>query len=200
MLDPAPAAFFVGTGNEGGVRIPRRRSRAPTSPAAPALDDREPAVTLELLAIAAVDQAPVRPGLCNQRLQLHQATAASRAPTDAMAVRPSSNAGAGRFGRRSVDCAKVCRASRRAGRSVRTPRSIGPSGRRGPAVSQAPSGAPPPSAPWRGEPRRRSASRSCRRALHGRGSSIRPRGLRSAAQPIATRPVSANAWLQAPME
>ena len=34
VLDPAPAAFLVGAGNEGRVGIPVARAPAPTSPAA----------------------------------------------------------------------------------------------------------------------------------------------------------------------
>src|SRR5690242_14421095 len=91
MLDPASAALLVGSRNEGGVRVPIVAGRCPHGLRLGA-HDLDPSVALQFLSVSAIDQAPVRPGLCNQRLQFHQAATASRAPTEAMAIRPSSNA------------------------------------------------------------------------------------------------------------
>ena len=89
MLDPAPAAFLVGPGNEGRVGVPivarRRPHRLRLGP-----DDRELAVALELLAVAAVDQAPVGPRLGNDRREIAHAARTAGTPIVAVARAPES--------------------------------------------------------------------------------------------------------------
>ena len=58
-------------------------------------DDGDRSVALQLLAVAAVDQAPVRPGLGDDRREIAHAASASFAPTEATATGPSSNASPG---------------------------------------------------------------------------------------------------------
>src|SRR5437870_3592775 len=89
MLQPATAAFFVGAGNKGRVRIPLAPRRLPhrlrLGP-----DNRELAVALELLAVAAVDQAPVGPRLGDQRGEIGHAARTAATPMVAVARAPPS--------------------------------------------------------------------------------------------------------------
>ena len=185
MLDPAAAAFLVRAGNEGRVRVPVRSRRRPhrlrLGP-----DDRDRAIALELLTVAAVDQAPVGPGLGDDRLEIAHAASASFAPTDATATRPVEQALRPRLARPRRRPRGSARAARRATGSARTPRSSAPSDRRGPAAFPGSSAARLRSAPGRGRARLRSGS-SAVVAEHSRARAapIRPPARRSAAQPIA---------------
>src|SRR4051812_33261166 len=91
MLDPAPAAFLVRAGHERRIGIPLLELRSPHRLRFRA-DSGEAPVALELLAIAAVDQAPVVPGLGDDRGEFAHAASASCAPTEATAARPSRSA------------------------------------------------------------------------------------------------------------
>ena len=88
VLHPSPAAFFVGAGDEGSVRLPivagRRPHRLRLGP-----DDRERAVALELAAMPAVNQAPVVPWLGDQGRQLAHAARAAGTPIVARAQGPA---------------------------------------------------------------------------------------------------------------
>ena len=90
VLDPAPTAFLVRTWDERRIRVPIRLGRCPHRLRL-GTNDAMATVTLEFLAIARVDQAPVGPGLGNDRLEIAHAANASAAPTDATATGPSSN-------------------------------------------------------------------------------------------------------------
>src|SRR5438270_5786965 len=91
MLNPAAAALLVRSRDEGRIRVPivarRRPHRLRFGP-----DHLERAVTLELLAIAAVDQPPVGPGLGDDCKEAAHAARARPAPTEATASGPSSRA------------------------------------------------------------------------------------------------------------
>src|SRR5436190_20585393 len=89
MLDPAPAAILVRTRNEGRVGIPihlrRRPHRLRLGPG-----DRDRSVALELLAVAAVDQAPIGPGLGDECRQFAHAARTAGTPMVATARVPVS--------------------------------------------------------------------------------------------------------------
>ena len=115
VLDPAAAAFLVGAGNEGRVGIPvgarRRPHRLRLGP-----DDRDRAVALELPAVAAVDQAPVGPGLGDQSRKLHHALRRLRPMPEARGRRWAAMPAKGTIGRRRTD---GCSAPARRRRSAR---------------------------------------------------------------------------------
>src|SRR6185312_1397401 len=96
VLDPAAAALLVRAGDEGRVRVPvaacRRPHRLRLRP-----DHLDVAVAFELLAATAIDEAPVAPGLGDERREFGHAANASWVPTEATAARPSSNAAPASF-------------------------------------------------------------------------------------------------------
>src|SRR5205085_7860244 len=89
VLDPAAAAFLVRSGDEGRIRVPiaarRRPHRLRLGP-----DDREFAVAFELVAVAAIDQAPIRPRLGDQRGEAAHAARTAGTPMVAVARAPPS--------------------------------------------------------------------------------------------------------------
>src|SRR5690242_5409929 len=89
MLDPAATALLVRAWNEGRVRIPVAEFLRPHRLGFRA-DHLVRAVTLELAASAAIDQAPVLPRLGDNRREVAHAASASLAPTAATARGPAS--------------------------------------------------------------------------------------------------------------
>ena len=71
MLDPAPAAILVRSGDEGRVGVPFVQRRSPHRLRIGA-DDRHGSIAFELLPVAAVDQAPIGPRLGDQGEQIGQ--------------------------------------------------------------------------------------------------------------------------------
>src|SRR5689334_13909867 len=89
MLDPASATLLVRAGDEGRIGVPVVARRRPHRLGLGA-DDLESAIAFQLAAVAAVDEAPVVPGLGNDRAELVHAASASFAPTEATALGPAS--------------------------------------------------------------------------------------------------------------
>src|SRR5262249_2358138 len=91
VTDPTPAAFLVRTRHEGRVGRPVAARRSPPRLRLGA-DHGDRAVAFPLLAIAAVDQAPVMPGLADDGNEVAHAARASLPPIEAMARGPLSMA------------------------------------------------------------------------------------------------------------
>src|SRR3954454_9219341 len=89
VLHPAPPTFLVGAGNEGCVGVPVLPRRSPHRLRLGAHNFGR-TIALELPAIAAIDQAPVGPGLGNDGLEVVHAALAIFPPTLARACGPES--------------------------------------------------------------------------------------------------------------
>src|SRR5579884_1065648 len=88
VLHPSTAAFIVRGGDERRIGIPIARCRSPHRLRF-RTNDVEIAITLEFPAVAAINEAPVRPRLRDDRRQITHAAIASLAPTEANASGPS---------------------------------------------------------------------------------------------------------------